>query len=105
LPTPLRTMRAISCCTEQFLPQSLHNHACLADGRATILDTRDYLHVAVGELDQWSAADVHRYLGTAARQAIKFLCVNDLPEVERTFPEARLWIEEAIGGAGASRAS
>ncbi len=83
--------------TAQFLPQSLHNHACLASGHAAILDTRDYLHVAVGALDQWSAEDVHSYLGRAERHEIKFLCVNDLPEVERTFPDARAWIEEAIG--------
>jgi hypothetical protein len=81
-------------CTEQFLP---HNHACLASGNAAILDTRDYLHVAVGALDQWSVDDVHAYLGTAERHEIKFLCVNDLPEVERNFPDARAWIEEAIG--------
>jgi len=82
--------------TAQFLPQSLHNHACLASGDATILDTRDYLHVAVGALDRWSTADVHAYLGRAARREIKFLCVNDLPEVERKFPDARAWIEAAI---------
>ena len=80
----------------QFLPQSLHNHACLADGSAAILDTRDYLHVAVGATGAWSADDVSFYLSSTARDAIKFLCVNDLPEVERSFPEARLWIEEAI---------
>jgi len=80
----------------QFLPQSLHNHACLASGHASILDTRDYLHVAVGALDQWSTSDVHAYLGGAERHEIKFLCVNDLPEVERKFPEARVWIEAAI---------
>jgi hypothetical protein len=85
-------------CTQQFLPQSLHNHACLASGNAAILDARDYLHVAVGELDQWSVGDVHAYLGTAERHEIKFLCVNDLPEVERNFPDARAWIQEAIGG-------
>ena len=85
-------------CADQFLPQSLHNHACLASGNAAILDTRDYLHVAVGALDQWSVEDVHAYLGTAERHEIKFLCVNDLPEVERNFPDARAWIEEAIGG-------
>ena len=84
-------------CTEQFLSQSLHNHACLASGNAAILDTRDYLHVAVGALDQWLVGDVHAYLGTAERHEIKFLCVNDLPEVERNFPDARAWIEEAIG--------
>ena len=82
----------------QFLPQSLHNHACLADNSAAILDTRDYLHVAVGATDQYSAEDVSGYLRGPARDAIKFLCVNDLPSVERSFPDARLWIEEAIAG-------
>ncbi len=86
-------------CTEQFLPQSLHNHACLASGNTAILDTRDYLHVAVGALDQWSIDDVHAYLGRAERHDIKFLCVNDLPAVERNFPDARAWIEAAIGAA------
>lgn len=81
----------------QFLPQSLHNHACLAAGNAAILDTPDYLHVPVGGLGRWSAEDVSGYLAGTARDAIKFLCVNDLPEVERSFPDARLWIEEAIG--------
>ena len=85
-------------CTEQFVAQSLHNHACLAAGDANILDTRDYLHVAVGAFDKWSAQDVHAYLEGAERHDIKFLCVNDLPEVERNFPDARMWIEEAIGG-------
>jgi hypothetical protein len=84
-------------CTQQFLPQSLHNHACLASGRAAILDTKDYLHVAVGAFDTWSKDDVHTYLSSAERHAIKFLCINDLPEVERNFPDARAWIEEAIG--------
>ena len=55
-----------------------------------------YLHVAVGALDQWSVDDVHAYLGRAERHEIKFLCVNDLPEVERNFPDARAWIEAAI---------
>jgi len=80
----------------QFLPQSLHNHACLADGNAAILHTRDYLHIAVGATDAWSAEDVSGYLRGSEWDAIKFLCVNDLPEVERSFPDALLWIEEAI---------
>ncbi len=83
-------------CTEQFLPQSLYNHVCLAQGKAAILDTQDYLHIGVGAFGDWSAKDVRAYLGSEARNQIKFLCINDLPEVERNFPEARAWIEEAI---------
>jgi Stealth protein CR2, conserved region 2/Stealth protein CR1, conserved region 1 len=86
--------------TQQFVVQSLHNHACLAAGNAAILDTPDYLHVAVGAFDHWSADDVHSYLESAERHAVKFLCINDLPEVEHNFPDARKWIQEAIGGGG-----
>jgi Stealth protein CR2, conserved region 2/Stealth protein CR1, conserved region 1 len=85
-------------CTEQFLPQSLHNHACILSDRAEIRDRHDTLHVAVGAFEKWSVEDVHNYLRSAERHLIKFLCVNDLPEVERNFPEARAWIEEAIMG-------
>jgi Stealth protein CR2, conserved region 2/Stealth protein CR1, conserved region 1 len=85
-------------CTEQFLPQSLHNHACIRQGRSKLLDGKDTLHVAVGAFEKWSADDVHAYLSSAERHLIKVLCVNDLPDVERNFPEARAWIEEAIGG-------
>ncbi len=82
--------------TTQFLPQSLHNHACLAAGNAAILDTVDYLHVDVGAFQDWSEHDVHTFLASAERHAVKFLCVNDLPEVERNFPNARVWIQDAI---------
>ncbi len=85
-------------CTEQFVAQGLHNHACLAAGNAAILDTFDYLHVAVGAFEKWSTEDVHTFLASAERHAVKFLCVNDLPDVERNYPEARAWIEEAISG-------
>jgi Stealth protein CR2, conserved region 2/Stealth protein CR1, conserved region 1 len=85
-------------CTEQFLPQSLHNHACIQKRQATLLDGKDTLHVAVGAFEKLSADDVHTYLSSAERHLIKVLCINDLPDVERNFPQARAWIEEAIGG-------
>lgn len=84
-------------CTQQFLPQSLYNHARLKDGTACLHTERDYLHVAVGAFDTWTTDAVHDYLRSAERHDIKFLCVNDLPDVERNFPEARNWIKAAIG--------
>ncbi|MFC4292670.1 stealth family protein [Sphingorhabdus arenilitoris] len=84
--------------TQQFLAQALHNHACLSAGNAAILGMRDYLHVAVGAFNSWTAEDVNAYLAGAERRNIKFLCINDLPEVERNFPDARARIVEAIGG-------
>ncbi len=83
-------------CTQQFVAQSLYNHACLAKGNAAILDTNDYLHIAVGAFDTWSTGDVNAYLSGTKWHAVKFLCVNDLPEVERNFPGARARIEQAI---------
>ncbi len=85
-------------CTQQFLPQSLYNHASLKACTAKIHPIRDYLHVPIGAFEKWSVSDVHAYLGGAQRHDIKFLCINDLPDVERNFPQARVWIEEAIGG-------
>jgi len=83
-------------CTDQFLPQSLHNHYCLKKGLGRVQVMRDYLHIGVGALDDWSESDVHDFLNSAERNDIKFLCINDLPEVERNFPQARSWISEAI---------
>jgi hypothetical protein len=69
---------------------------------AAILESRDYLHVAVGATNSWSADDVSGHLCGREWDAIKFLCVNDLPEVERSLPDARLWIEKAITRTGAA---
>jgi hypothetical protein len=84
--------------TEQFLPQSLHNHHCIAEGQATVLDARDYLHIGVGALRSWTTQEIETYLTSEERRGIKFLCINDLPEVERAYPQARKWIETAIAG-------
>jgi Stealth protein CR2, conserved region 2 len=83
--------------TEQFLPQSLHNHACLKSGRSKIVGTCDYLHIAVGAFQKWPLNEVQDYFRSAFLPQVKFLCVNDLPDVEHNFPSARDWIEQAIG--------
>lgn len=82
--------------TDQFLPQSLYSHACLKEGLGRIQTTSDYLHIAVGALDNLSSNDVHEFLTSEERHKIKFLCINNLPEVEQRFPDVRAWIEEAI---------
>ncbi len=83
--------------TEQFLPQSLHNHACLKSGRSKIIGTCDYLHIAVGAFQKWPIKEVQDYFLSALLPQVKFLCINDLPDVETNFPTARDWIEQAIG--------
>lgn len=84
-------------CTEQFLPQSLHNHACIRDGSAFILETLDHLHLPVGLFDERTVDEIRADLGAAASSAIKFLCINDLPALEEHIGNARDWIEYVIG--------
>jgi hypothetical protein len=84
-------------CTEQFLPQSLHNHACFKSGSATLLEGLDHLDLGVAAFEFLSADQVQALFQRAATAQIKFICVNDLPAVERSFPDARRWIEHAIG--------
>lgn len=83
---------------EQFLPQGLHNHACIADGRAVFAPIADYLHIKSGQ-GASDAPEITRalLLGDALAQT-RFLCVNDLPQLEALVPDARSLIEEAIGG-------
>jgi hypothetical protein len=84
-------------CTEQFLPQALHNHACIRDGSAAILDRLDHLHLPVGLFDGRTVDQVRADVGAAASPAIKFLCINDLPMLEHHIGDARDWIEYVIG--------
>jgi hypothetical protein len=84
-------------CTEQFLPQALHNHACIRDGSAAILDRLDHLHLPVGMFDDRTVEQVRADVGAAASPAIKFLCINDLPMLEQHIGDARDWIEYVIG--------
>ena len=84
--------------TGQFLPQGLHNHSCIAAGAAVLTTADDHLHVRVGAVGDYGAAAVSDYLRRAGKPGMKFLCVNDLPQVEAAVPETRAWIETAIGG-------
>ncbi len=80
----------------QFLPQTLHNHACIAANDCVLQTVADHLHLRSGAVLDLPLADVRRYLKTALRPEIKFLCVNDLQQVEAAIPDTRRWIERAI---------
>lgn len=84
---------------EQFLPQTLHNHACIAAGACVLETAPDYLHLRSGAVLDLPLPDVRRYLRRALRSDIKFLCVNDLPQLEAAMPDTRHWIERAISAA------
>ncbi|MEO9876326.1 MAG: Stealth CR1 domain-containing protein [Anderseniella sp.] len=88
--------------TDQFLPQSLYNHACIKTGNYTIVSKRDHIHLASGAFDKWSIREVTDHLLKAATPDIKFLCVNDLPVVEQNIPGARHLIKQIIGSGQAS---
>lgn len=82
----------------QFLPQGLHNHACIADGRAVIHTSDDHRHIRSGQALGASPDEARSFMDSAAHPDIKFLCVNDLPQLEEAFPDARAWLRGAIGG-------
>ncbi len=77
----------------QFSPQALHNHICLAAGRAVVRGKRDYIHLRGGGDD---ALAVREALDEAARDEVRFLCVNDLPHMLSLVPDGRDAIERAI---------
>ena len=81
----------------QFLPQALHNHACIKAGMAVVETADDHLHVRTGAVVDYPLEEVRAYLRRALRPGMKFLCVNDLPQVEAAIPDTRDWIERAIG--------
>lgn len=83
-------------CVSQFLPQSLHNHACIAADNAVLHQAEDHLHLRTGAVLDYPLPNVRAYLARALQPQFKFLCVNDLPQVEAAIPDTREWIERAI---------
>lgn len=83
-------------CVSQFLPQGLHNHACIASGNAVLHANEDHLHLRTGAVLDYPLPHVRAYLASALQPQFKFLCINDLPQVEAAIPDTRDWIERAI---------
>ncbi len=83
-------------CVSQFLPQALHNHACISAGLAVLHTAADHLHLRTGAVLDYPLPQVRAYLASALQPQFKFLCVNDLPQVEAAIPDTRDWIERAI---------
>jgi hypothetical protein len=74
----------------------LHNHACIAAGDAVLQTAQDHLHLRTGAVQDYPLQQVRAYLARALQPQFKFLCVNDLPQVEAAIPDTRDWIERAI---------
>lgn len=73
----------------QFLPQGLHNHACLARGLGVPQSHVDHLHITSGQGVGRPPAELRSLLARVTEQKLKFLCINDLPQFEALIPEAR----------------
>ncbi len=80
----------------QFLPQGLHNHHCIQHNSCTLHFDEDHLHLRSGAITDYPLKDVTAYLRRALRPEYKFLCINDLGQVEAAIPQARKLIERAI---------
>jgi len=80
----------------QFLPQGLHNHACITANACVMATTSDHLHLRTGAVADYPLAEVRAFLRRALQPDMKFLCVNDLPRLEAAMPDTRYWIEQAI---------
>ncbi len=82
---------------DQFSPQGLHAHACIAAGEAVLHPERDHLHIRSGQGEGAPAAQTRVLLTAQALAGVKFLCVNDLPQLEALVPDARALIAQAVG--------
>jgi len=80
----------------QFQPMGLHNHLCIRAGDYVVQTRRDHLHLRSGAVIDFPPEDVRAYLRRATSPSSKFLCVNDLPQIEAVLTDARSWIERAI---------
>lgn len=80
----------------QFLPQGLHNHACIAAGQAVTQTRVDHLHIWSGQGTVPGDPDPRALLAGMQDAGVKFLCVNDLPQLEELVPDARAWIAAAV---------
>jgi hypothetical protein len=81
----------------QFLPQAVHNHHCIANGQAVMAQGTDHLHIKSGQGADGPPAQTRALLTKDRLAETRFLCVNDLPQLEALVPDARRLIARAIG--------
>ncbi|TVP72724.1 MAG: hypothetical protein EA339_05540 [Rhodobacteraceae bacterium] len=81
----------------QFQPMALHNMAAIRAGHSVHLQTKDYAHLRSGAVIDFPLDQVRAYLHQATTGQNKFLCINDLPQLEASLPESRAWLARATG--------
>lgn len=82
----------------QFLPQGAHTHTCLRSGEFMQGDVEDHLHITSGQGAGQPPEKTRALLSPEGLAGVKFLCVNDLPQLEVLAPDARELIAQAVGG-------
>jgi len=82
----------------QFLPQGLHNHHCIGAGLAMLRQQTEHLHIKSGQGAGNAPALTRGLLLAEAMAGVRFLCVNDLPQLEALVPDARALIDRVTGG-------
>ena len=58
----------------------------------------DYLQIASGQGVDRPQVETLALLQKANKPEIKFLCVNDLPQLETVIPHVREWLNDVVGG-------
>ena len=83
----------------QFSPQALYNHACISRKQAVLQSNQDYLHIYSGQEADGPPEELKNLLEEALRDNnIKFLCINDLPKLERLIPSVKNLVAKIVGG-------
>ena len=83
----------------QFLPQGLHNHACILENDAIISPMQDYRHIRSGQGQDRAPTEAWALLENVSEEKVKFLCINDLPKLEALIPGVRGWLGDVVGAA------
>lgn len=81
----------------QFSPQGAHTQMSLALSQTAKFQQGDHLHITSGQGMEQPPEQTRRLLTGEALEGIKFLCVNDLPQLEALVPDVRDLIARAVG--------
>ncbi len=82
----------------QFLPQGAHTHMSMQTGEFVQGSAIDHLHITSGQGAGQPPKQTRDLLTSDGLRGVKFLCVNDLPQLEALIPDARALIAQAVGG-------
>lgn len=82
----------------QFLPQGAHTHTSILSGDFVQGSTDDHQHITSGQGMGQPPAQTRDLLLPEGLDGVRFLCVNDLPQLEELVPDARELIAQAVGG-------